>query len=54
MSILFRLSTIILSYLKRSKDSLALIREFRDEVEEKMLDFVDDVNMTDEGLDEVM
>ena len=54
MNIPQRLSTIILSYLKRSRDSLALIKEFRDEVEEKMLDFVDDVMMTAEGLEEFM
>ena len=54
MTIPARIGMIILSHVKPGDDNRQLIKEFRDEVEEKMLDFVDDEMMTSDGLDEFM
>ena len=54
MTIPARIGMIILSHVKPGNDKRALVRESRDKVEAKMLDFVDDEMMTAEGLDDIM
>ena len=54
MTVPARIGMMVLSHVKPGPKNPRLIKEFRDEVEEKMLDFVDDEMMTSDGLDEFL